>query len=657
MEIYFPNKDMSEDEKENDVSGNNTISNENQNPPNINSNDNKEILDNNEIIKNIPPLNIPKTMNKVDIDDDSLDHPKPLLSDYNDERPGDIRKVFERKIIKESIKRKKEGYLDEDLDDDDNKKIYLRVMKRLEKTLGIRVKGAKLTGEPIKNIEIEENIRLITFNDYSIKKDNKIGISVNDKKYVINTDISKGKNCIKGILKNKRIDNQIVKINEGNIIDNIYENNTFNNKENKRPEESKKVIIINKKLSENKDNKKEEKEKSLNKETKRKESFIRSKYINNKKQIIITVNKPIFNDENNSNIKNIRNSYVPTNYEQEIKKFSSSKSKPSFKDRFKKNIFNTTSNHSKNNSQIFKKTFDLVKKNISSEYSKQIMGENLKMPLTHTNSKEKIIFHDINKNSSSNKTGKQYIKKIVFPKSAKLSNISKSLSQVEYKNIIIPDMNSKKDIFVKQKQSEIKTGNIKTETFVKGGKFNNVQTTVIVYSKKDKKQKPKPIKVNWSTKIDNYKDNKKVMTSVIDLYTRTPPRKNYKENIFGKENQDPNTTYTTYKKIKTDEVNKFKNFQIYSPNANARKFSNNKIDFNKFSQNTINKSQHFLPIKKNNNNSKEINNRKNDERNKRIVNFINAINRSTINILDEKKQEISELNSFRRHLNKKNKIM
>ena len=37
------------------------------------------------------------------------------------------------------VEKKEEGYFDDDLDDENNQKIYLRVMKRLEKTLGIRL--------------------------------------------------------------------------------------------------------------------------------------------------------------------------------------------------------------------------------------------------------------------------------------------------------------------------------------------------------------------------------------------------------------------------------------------------------------------------------------------------------------------------------------
>ena len=158
---------------------------QNQNP-----NENRGIVRPKKVIlkKNVGKLKVSNKNNQINnnplqkkdlgiISDDNLDHPKPLTSDYYDEGKDDIRKIFAQKNVEkqnifiknEEIKSK--GYLDDDLDDEDNKKLYLRVIKRLEKTLGIPVIGAKIPGEPIYDIEIEENIRPIIFND-NIKKEN-----------------------------------------------------------------------------------------------------------------------------------------------------------------------------------------------------------------------------------------------------------------------------------------------------------------------------------------------------------------------------------------------------------------------------------------------------------------------------------------------------
>ena len=84
----------------------------------------------------------------------------------------------------EKLKKKNEGYLEDDLEDDDNKKIYLRVMKRLEKTLGIPVIGARISGESIDDIELEENLKPLLLKDFiNDKKNNKIDIYKRKKIY------------------------------------------------------------------------------------------------------------------------------------------------------------------------------------------------------------------------------------------------------------------------------------------------------------------------------------------------------------------------------------------------------------------------------------------------------------------------------------------
>ena len=108
---------------------------------------------------------------------------------------------------------KNEGYLDDDLEDEENKKIYLRVIKRIEKTYGVPVISAKIPGEPIEDIEIEENIRPILLNNndniiskYDIPKPrnlhNKqmniknINIAINKRSFDNKNTISNNKNGI-----------------------------------------------------------------------------------------------------------------------------------------------------------------------------------------------------------------------------------------------------------------------------------------------------------------------------------------------------------------------------------------------------------------------------------------------------------------------------
>ena len=86
------------------------------------------------------------------------------------------------------------GYLDDDLEDEDNQKLYLRVIKRIEKTYGVPVVSAEIKGEKIEDIELEENIRPILIDKVKInnKETPKKNMVNNKDKY--NKVINNGKN-------------------------------------------------------------------------------------------------------------------------------------------------------------------------------------------------------------------------------------------------------------------------------------------------------------------------------------------------------------------------------------------------------------------------------------------------------------------------------
>ena len=104
-----------------------------------------------------------------------------VINDNNNSKElinNNIIQINEGEIFDNSVKNKNEknneqeqnekregGYLDDDLDDEENKKIYLRVIKRMEKTYGVPVEHAKIPGDAIKDIGIEENIRPILINN------------------------------------------------------------------------------------------------------------------------------------------------------------------------------------------------------------------------------------------------------------------------------------------------------------------------------------------------------------------------------------------------------------------------------------------------------------------------------------------------------------
>ena len=354
--------------------------NENNNP-NENPNENNIVLRPKKVLLNKNANNEANKNNNSDLlSEDNLDHPKPLSSDYYDEGKGDIRKLFEEKKTKKPNRirriKKIEGYLDDDLNDDENKKIYLRVIKRLEKTLGIPVIGVKLSGEFINNIELEENIRPIAFNEDNIirngNKFNRVGISVNDKKFIIKSNIEKKQN--QNEINNnpnpnnkKRYDNQIVKINEGNILNNVYDNIIFENNIKKPEDIDKKIIktIYNKKQ-----------EKKVNSNIVREDlSLIKNKYANifgkqkNNKQNANRQNIQNNNDNRYNNNNNPNN----TNTKVELQKFHYSNSKTNINPTTtKERILISTGSYSKLNTQYnLNKNLNLPLRKISYENSSQ----------------------------------------------------------------------------------------------------------------------------------------------------------------------------------------------------------------------------------------------------------------------------------------------
>ena len=99
-----------------------------------------------------------------------------------------------KKDNEKNNKKEDKGYLDDDLDDEDNLKLYLRVIKRMEKTYGVPVISAKIPGEQIKDIEIEEDIRPILINNENESKENKDKNISNKKNISINNFINKSTN-------------------------------------------------------------------------------------------------------------------------------------------------------------------------------------------------------------------------------------------------------------------------------------------------------------------------------------------------------------------------------------------------------------------------------------------------------------------------------
>ena len=561
MERYQPQIIItSEIISESPISEQEFSSNENNNPNYVD--DQKIILKQKKIILNNNSRK-QKIQNRNELgltSDDNLDHPKPLASDYNDEGK-DLRKISEqkklirgKKIVKpEKTERKFEGYLDEDLDDDDDhKKIYLRVMKRLEKTLGIPVIGVKIAGEPINDIELEDNIRPLLLNNFvNDKMENKIDICVNDKNFIINEE-TKNNN-------ENKFNNHTVRINEGKILNNIYDGKSFEN---------------NRKLT-------EEYELQQKKEIKAREEIT-----HNKNKNILDKNQQKQNNNNNN-----------INKENEIKCFSNSKQNTSNNERLYKNTANSYSKKNEYQNINIAKNANLPIRKFSSENTNQIFKktENIQQlsknyPIKNNN------LQNLNKTYNSNRVENKNTKRIFSLQNQKNSKISKSIAMTDYNTIIIPDMQRGRDIFIKQNETELKSGNVKTKTYVRGGKFNNVQTTYVVYSKKANQSGI--IKVNRATILDN--KSKALIKTNTNLNKKTPIKSQVIGNSFVGENQEMNNTYN-----KILDEKQFKNYQFNSQNIAINKISS-RINYNKLENKTKNNNHNTLPVRRNFNDINEI---------------------------------------------------
>ena len=177
--------------------------------------------------KKVNKLKKPQEDNNIKIEEVPIPDVEIEINNDNkvEENNNIINNIEENNVEIKNEENKKEeknkGYLDDDLEDEDNKKLYLRVIKRMEKTYGVPVISAEIKGEPIEDIELEENIRPILIgkeskNKKEIPKNNYI-----DNKYKYNNNMIN----INNIYKNK--ENNIN--NSYNIPNNRITNNINNN--------------------------------------------------------------------------------------------------------------------------------------------------------------------------------------------------------------------------------------------------------------------------------------------------------------------------------------------------------------------------------------------------------------------------------------------
>ena len=643
---------------------NNNNDNDYRNNQNINPNENKGIIRPKKVIlkKNFKPVRNERINNnyplpKKDLgltSDDNLDHPKPLVSDYYDDGKDDIRKIFTQKIlIKENtvtkdegkkVEKKEEGYFDDELDDEDNQRIYLRVMKRLEKTLGIPVIGVTIPGGPINDIEIEDNIRPILFISNAKNNDSNVITEVNEVKKI--SKINKVND--NEIIKDKEVNNKNEKINDKISINSKQVNN---NKENNNNNNNNNNINNNKKVKKNSgksfnnndlniifDNNDKKREigikERINKSmhiTKNKmqnslNTNMNNNYNSKKENININENKKIIVNNTNSNInknktqplinkmKNQNINYKNNNniynsiYQQKKQNYVTSINKrPSNELNYNKFInINQSQNQNKNNNKNMIINQNSIIKKTSFENSNQ----NVNKSQAITKGCQKNI---INNNNSQQYINQKYMQKKKEKQSIDLKNqnyynLSRSLPITDFNNIVSPEMQRGTKALIKEKESEINATKIKTQTYARGGKFNNVQTTYIVCSKRENQ----PGFVNNKRNIiDNYNlGNRKLNVNSSDLFVKTPAKTIFVDNSLSKLNQNNNFNHNNYYQFSSPKNGNLRNFNTF--NYTAQTIDNSEKNR---SQNTLTINSPFEYYNRNNNNYNNNRNYRNNNYN------------------------------------------
>ena len=180
---------------------------------------------------NIPNEEIPNVEIEIKNDSEENNYNELLINNDDEEikieNPSNNIEEKNNELEKNENKENKEkGYLDDDLEDEDNKKLYLRVVKRMEQTYGVPIIAAIIPGDKIENIEIEENIRTILINNKNIEQKKLINNQQN--LHYKNNNIENINNNIQNIqvIQNKSY-NKNPYNNKNNII--TYEYNINNN--------------------------------------------------------------------------------------------------------------------------------------------------------------------------------------------------------------------------------------------------------------------------------------------------------------------------------------------------------------------------------------------------------------------------------------------
>ena len=449
---------------------------------------------------------ISKKLSFNDIDDDEeLDHPRPLLSDIEEEE----NELFLLKNnFNKKVEEKKNLKILKNVKNDLNLK-FIPKSTEIPKIIGLPPEQAEYNNTDIKKKRIENN------------DDKNINNKIINSKTINNKNIPFQKSYKSGTISRKQINNIKAQIN--NKMNYIVNNNDINNynynNDIKIKPKIQQIINSNRKkpLLNNSQKNIYENEKNS--------SFTQSNTeINN--NLIINENKDYINVSNN--INNINNSNNTINNQNNINKIL-------IKQNSKKKVIYNNKKYQVHSVYIPKSKLEIKNEN---ELHKKIIQEDSEKNYSQT----KMIQTDPNINLNLNKNIQQNISRIktlLKRKPINIRNINNLLSNDELyhlqldkgnqiNNVDIPEIpknsNTQNNVlnYTKMKSTEIKPQILekknnsfsnkfdsqenhpkyRRKTFERGGKYNNIQTTYVVISKK--KNTKGITKANISPKVKDF---------------------------------------------------------------------------------------------------------------------------------------------------------
>ncbi len=531
-----------------------TIRDENINPNQFqyqSQNENKGIIRQQKIIKKKfdrhvkqeSKKNMPQQQTDTGlISDENLDHPMPLVSDYYEEGKDDILQNFKKKKELENNKAKKEEIKNLELDkqnleENREKQLDEEVIKKLENSFGNHEEEVKVQVKSVDNDEKNER-RPDSINDNIVGMKNGEKDNLTKEKHINNkSEYSLDYNPFREQVSYK----------------NVNYNESVKNKIKQSVNNTGKKIIVeeNKKVNSNEINK------------------------NLLNTSIEQRNKDISNNIKFNNINN-------ANTEQKVKYYSNSKKQAS-----SSKVYTNPNSYTKSRPNQRQNINSCVRRisygESTLEKKQQIPKYQNRIPSNNNHQK------NVSNNStyvSSNIKDKKPINKI--PKAPinnkKYFKIENSIPINEYNSTTYQNKNSINNEYfddMKSLDSQI-TG---AQLYQKDIQFNNVQTTYVVYSKKEKNEES----LSNRNPFKNMNKSQNINSSCLE--SKTPVKTSH----INKNSCPIGNNNKSYSKNNNEYS--FKNYEYRSPYVGNQKFVS-RIPLSKTNDSSMNKSQNTLQVRR-----------------------------------------------------------